>query len=111
MTVAEYFLDHPQLRDDHVREVNEGGKYLQDELTKLGLRWFGGNVTNGLLIFLDSKEESEGIVQFMRKKKIYIRGSFEEPYHACIRVSLGSKDMLAHFVDALKTWMKQYAEN
>lgn len=105
MTVAEYFLDHPKYREAHVKEVKEGGAYLQEELTRLGLRWFGGNVTNGILIFLDSKEESDDIVRYMREKKIYIRGSFEEPYHACIRVSLGAKEVLARFVAALKIWV------
>lgn len=107
MTVAQYFLEHPQFRDAHVKEVNEGGKYLQEELTRLGLRWYGGNVTNGILIFFESKDQADAIVQYMREEKIYIRGSFEEPYHACIRVSLGSKEILKKFVDALKIWLEQ----
>lgn len=107
MTVAEYFLDHSELRDLHVREVNEGGKYLQGELTQLGLRWFGGNVTNGILIFLNSRESSDDVVKFMREQKIYIRGAFEKPYHACIRVSLGDKKILSKFVQFLKIWMGQ----
>lgn len=107
MTVAQYFLDHPELRDAHVKEVCEGGKYLQDALMELGLRWHGGNVTNGILIFLDSKDQADGIVRYMRERKIYIRGSFEEPYNTCIRVSLGDKQVLARFVEALKIWLKQ----
>ena len=109
MAVAQYFLDHPQLRDAHVKEVNVGGKYLQGELTKLGLRWHGGNVTNGILIFLDSKEQSENIVQYMRGKKIYIRGAFEYPYETCIRVSLGSKAVLEKFINELKVWLEKHA--
>jgi len=109
MTVAEYFLDHPELRDQHVKEVNEGGRYLQKELTALGLKWHGGNVTSGILIFLESKEQSEALVQYMRERKIYIRGAFEPPYQGCIRVSLGAKDVLAKFVAELKVWLEKYA--
>ena len=107
MTVAQYFLDHPELRDQHIREVNEGGKYLQEELEKLGMRWHGGNVTNGILIFLDSEDQSKDVVRYMREKKIYIRGSFEKPYDACIRVSLGSKEILFKFVEGLKAWKER----
>ncbi len=109
MTVAQYFLDHPELRDAHVQEVNEGGKYLQNQLTQLGLKWHGGNITSGILIFLDTKGQSDHIVQHMRSKKIYIRGSFEEPYETCIRVSLGSKEILKKFVDELKIWVEKHA--
>lgn len=44
-------LDHPEIMQDHVKKVKEGSKYLQTELTKLNLKWFGGNYTNGLLFF------------------------------------------------------------
>lgn len=107
MTVAQYFLDHSELRDAHVKEVKEGSAYLQKELTSLGLRWCGGNVSNGILVFLESKEQASAIVQYMREKKIYIRGSFEEPYQTCIRISLGSKEILKQFVNALKIWLEQ----
>ncbi|MCK4882215.1 MAG: histidinol-phosphate aminotransferase family protein [Candidatus Omnitrophica bacterium] len=111
MTIARYFLDHPELRDQHVKEVNEGGKYLQEELTSLGIRWHGGHVTNGILIFLESKQQADDAVQYMREKKIYIRGAFEEPYHTCIRISLGPKTIMNKFIDELKIWQKNQAVN
>lgn len=107
MTVARYFLDHPELRDVHVKEVKEGGQYLQKELTALGLKWYGGHVTNGILIFLKSKEEADHTISHLRKKKIYIRGAFEEPYQTCIRVSLGPKETMARFIEELKIWLAQ----
>ncbi len=107
MTIADYFLDHPELRDVHVKEVKEGAQYLQKELTALGLKWHGGHVTNGILIFLKSREEADQIVLHMRKQKIYIRGAFEEPCHICIRVSLGPKEIMARFVAELKAWLAQ----
>ncbi len=107
MTIAGYFLDHPELRDAHVKEVKEGAQYIQQELTALGLKWYGGHVTNGILIFLKSKEEADDILAYMRKQKIYIRGAFNEPYQTCIRLSLGSKEIMARFIKALKTWLAQ----
>lgn len=107
MAIAEYILDHPELRENHVREVKEGSQYIQKELTNLGLRWFGGNVTNGILIFLNNENESKDLVAYLKKKKIYIRGSFEPPYHSCVRVSIGAKKIMELFIESLKDWLEQ----
>jgi len=105
MEIAMYALDHQHLRTDLVSEVKEGAKYLQNELNNLELKWHGGDYTNGILIFLDSAEKSKAIYNFMRKRKIYIRGSFEAPYDFCIRASIGPKDAMASFVHTLKEWL------
>lgn len=105
--IAEYMLDHPQYMYDHVQEVKEGGKYLQDEFTKLGLRWFGGNYTNGILIFLKNEDETGSLIDYLKKRKIYIRGAFEPPYNICIRVSIGQREMMEIFIKALKCWLEQ----
>lgn len=102
MQIAEYLIDHPELRDEHIKEVKEGSMYLQEELDKLGLRWYGGNFTNGILIFLKSKEDSDNLVSFLGEKKIYIRGAFEPPFDCCIRVSLGPKPQMGEFIQSLK---------
>ena len=70
---------------DHVQEVKEGGKYLQDEFTKLGLRWFGGNYTNGILIFLKNEDETGSLIDYLKKEKFI----FVEPLsHHIIYVSV-----------------------
>ncbi|MCR4337562.1 MAG: histidinol-phosphate aminotransferase family protein [Candidatus Omnitrophica bacterium] len=107
MLVAEYFLDHPELVQEHVREVKEGAAYLQTELDKLGLRWHGGNFTNGLLIFLDEPAQSKAVVSYMRERKIYIRGSFEAPYDACIRISIGPKSVMEVFMKEFTRWLSE----
>lgn len=105
MAIASYFLDHPELMKDHVREVKEGSAYIQKELTRLGLKWHGGNVTNGILIFLDSEAETKDVVAYLREKKIYIRGAFEAPYEQCIRISIGPKSLMEPFLLAFEEWL------
>ena len=105
MQIAEYFLEHTELLDQHVQEVKEGSAYLQEELNQLGLRWHGGNYTNGILIFLNSKKESEDIVAYLKKKKIYIRGSFEPPFDSTIRISIGPKSQMEVFIEGMKEWL------
>lgn len=105
--IAEYMLDHPEHMQNHVREVKEGSEYLQKEFTKLGLKWFGGNYTNGILVFLDSESEVYDLIGYLKKRKIYIRGAFEPPYNVCIRVSIGQREMMEIFIKALKCWLEQ----
>jgi histidinol-phosphate aminotransferase len=104
MATAEYFLDHPEIKEAHVNEVKMGAKYLQTELNNLGIKWIGANYTNGILIFLKNKEESQSAVQFLKERKIYIRGSFEEPFEATIRISIGSIDSMKSFLKEFINW-------
>jgi len=105
MQIAEYFLEHTEFLDQHVQEVKEGSSFIQKELTQLGLRWYGGNYTNGILIYLKSKKDSEDFVAYLKKKKIYIRGSFEPPFESTVRVSIGAKSKMEVFVNGLKEWL------
>ena len=105
MQIAGYFLEHSEHRDRHVQEVKEGSAYLQEQLNKLELRWYGGNYTNGILIFLKDKEASSNFVAYLRERGIYIRGSFDAPFEATIRVSIGSKDYMEKFITSFKKWL------
>lgn len=107
MAIAGYLIEHPEVMQAHIREVKEGALYLQTELTQMGLRWHGGNVTNGILVFLDDESESKDLVNYLREKKIYIRGAFEPPFQSCVRISIGSKEMMAPLVTAFQTWLKK----
>jgi len=107
MGIAEYMLDHPEFMRKHAQEVREGSIYLQDELTRLGLRWHGGKFTNGILVFLDSNDTVNDLIGNLRKKKIYIRGAFEPPYDSCIRISIGPRKIMKIFVEALSEWIIQ----
>lgn len=107
MAIAEYMLDHPEIRDEHVEEVKQGSEYLQQELVKLGLRSHGGNTTNGMLIFLEDENEAQDLVAHLMERKIYIRGSFEPPYHNCVRVSIGPKKIMKVLIDALIDWLNR----
>ncbi len=92
-------------RQIRIKEVKEGSQYLQGELTKLGLRWFGGNVTNGILIFLNNENEAKDLCLYLKERKIYVRGVFEFPCNVCVRISIGPKEIMAQFIESLKNWL------
>ena len=105
MKIAEFFLDNPKLKEIHVKETKDGSAYIQNELDKRKIRWYGGNYTNGILIFLDSKAQSDQLVKYMNENKIYIRGAFESPFESTIRVSIGPKPVMIQFMEKLNDWM------
>lgn len=109
--IAEYMLDHPEHMQRHVREVREGSEYLRRQFSSLGLKWFGGHYTNGILVFLDSESEVNDVIDYLKKKKIYIRGAFEPPYDICIRVSIGSAEIMKKFMKAFKEWLAKKRKN
>jgi len=108
MSIAEYMLKHPKIMQDYVRDVKDGYGYLKKELKKLGFRYFGGEFTNGILIFLNNKTDTENLISYLSSKKIYIRGSFEFPIENCVRLTLGPKAEMAKFIKALSDWKNQH---
>ncbi len=107
LKVGEYLLEHPQVMRHHIAEVKAGAGYIQQELTRMDLRWHGGNFTNGILIFLKTPQDSKDAVASLREKKIYIRGSFEPPFESCIRISIGPETAMRTFMEAFRPWFSK----
>jgi histidinol-phosphate aminotransferase len=107
MAVAEYMLDNQEIMRDYVALVKNGSEYLKNEIEKLNLKWHGGDYTNGILIFLNDKDETQNLINYMKNKNIYIRGSFEFPIENCIRVSLGPVKCMSMLIDEIKNWMNR----
>lgn len=105
MAIAEYMLNHLELRDEHVRQIQEGRAYVKGALAGMGAKVFGGDLTNGMLIFLETPEQSKDLVAFLRERKIYIRGNFEPPCDACVRVSIGERSAMEKFIAGFETWL------
>jgi histidinol-phosphate aminotransferase len=104
MSVAEYMLKHPKLMLDHVAAVKAGADFLKARLDNMGFKWWGGDVTNGMIIFLDRVDAVENLVRVLREQQIYIRGGFEAPFDQCVRVSLGNVEKMKLLADALSSW-------
>lgn len=105
MRICEYMLDRPEIMRAHVADVAAGAAALRDGLAGLGLRCHGGQVTNGMLIFLDRPGLADDCVRFMRTRRIYIRGGFTGPFADCVRVSIGRPQDMQVFLAALRDWL------
>ena len=102
MAVAEYMLNNLNIMNDHVETVRAGGRYFKERLDLLQIRHHGGNVTNGILLFLDGRLESSQLVESLKQQKIYIRGGFDYPFDQCVRVSLGGVEAMKSLSDSLE---------
>ena len=100
MLFAEKILTTPGLLDILVEKFNSGRNYLIEELDKKGYRHKG---EAGNFIFIEPKTDAKDIVERMKiEKKILIKaypnvGEFGD----CLRVSIGEKQYMEKFVDAL----------
>ncbi|MFH1317982.1 MAG: histidinol-phosphate transaminase [Candidatus Omnitrophota bacterium] len=103
--IGEYIIDHPEIMNQYVHSVEQGRVYVKNELQKLGLRYYGGNATNGMLIFLQDQGDTEDLLAVLKKQKIYLRGSFDFPIDNCLRLTLGPREAMEIFVKALGEWV------
>ena len=106
--VAMWALKNPYILQEHVKQIKEGSKYLQNEFKKINQDYLGGNVTNGLLIKLKKKSHIEKIKKFMWKRKIYVRANFKDRIGNYFRISLGSLNKMKIFYKSFVYWKKHH---
>lgn len=107
MRICEYMLDRPEIMRAHVADVGVGATTLREGLADMGLRFHGGKVTNGILIFLDRTGMADDCVRYMRARNIYIRGGFTGPFADCVRVSIGRQQEMKQFLAAMGDWLAE----
>lgn len=99
---GELVLDNYHIVEKNAEQVSKAKKYLEEELSALGLPFFK-SCANFILIKTDSPEKALWIKQEMKKRKILIAAGFKEPpIENCIRVSLGNVEQMRYFTDNLK---------
>ena len=80
MAIAEYMLNNLNIMNNHVEAVRAGGRYFKRRLDSLQIRHHGGNVTNGILLFLDGRLEPNLLVESLKQKKDLYPGGVRTPF-------------------------------
>ena len=96
---------------NHVSDVKKGYKYIVENFSKSNEIFFGGRVTNAILLKLPSVEATQHLKNFLSKKKIYVRANFQYPIEQYVRISLASEKKMSIFFKEYKIWKKKYIEN
>lgn len=107
LAIGEYMLKHIGIMTKYVDDLKKGKDYVQKRLSKLGIRWYGGNFSNGMLIFLRDKQQTQDVLEILGQKKIYLRGAFEHPIDNCIRLTLGPKPVMIRFMQEFEKAIKK----
>jgi len=95
--IASFFIERFHLIEEYIQQVKEGFAYLKNELNQLGLEYNGGNEGNFLFVNLKDKMLALNIVQSLRKKNIYIRGGWPDPYSAGVSITGAPKHIMIEF--------------
>lgn len=99
--VIEYVLDHMDLVYDYIDEINEGRELVRGELEKMGFTTHGQK-GNFFLIDLLSNELAKHTVQFLKDKRIYVKGPWADPWSQYISITLGPPQLMQPFILAMQ---------
>jgi histidinol-phosphate aminotransferase len=93
-------LDHPELIAEYLDETQQGREYLKRSLDKLGYKYID---TKANFIHVDFGSKRNEIEKTFIDQNILVRGGpGVVGYDTYLRVSIGPKDSMVDFLDALK---------
>ena len=92
--VALWALKNKFILNDHVKEVKRGQSFLSKKFKSIKENYYGGKVTNAILLRLKNKKQTENLRTYLSQKNIYIRNGFSSPIEDCVRISLCSPKKL-----------------
>lgn len=101
VVIGGYLLDHPEIVEDYVREVDAGRRVLEEGAQRLGLD-FPRCHTNFQLLQCNRGENTKRIVDAMKVQGFLIKGGFRSPaIRDCIRATVGPADLMQRFNSTL----------
>lgn len=100
MKFAEAIIKEPGLLDSLINKFKEGRKYLIDSLDANGYKHKG---EAGNFIFIKTKTDADVIVRRMKAEKKILIKSYPNvgDFGTCLRVSIGEKQYMEKFIEAL----------
>jgi histidinol-phosphate aminotransferase len=106
--IGSFMLDNMQIVDNYVNDVNEGKEILHNRLSKLDMQTYESN-TNFLFFHLPSNTNTKGLMEYMGKNKIFIKGPFtNHPFKGQMRITVGDKVQMSMFCDKLDNYLSSH---
>lgn len=87
LEIASFFINHEKEIFKYIKEVKYGFKYFKAQLNKLRIQHDGGNHGCFIYVNLSSKKFAALMVNKLRTKNIFVRGSWPKPYEKGILIS------------------------
>jgi histidinol-phosphate aminotransferase len=97
-----YVLDHPEIGDAFVRDIEAGRAVLRNAAVELGMR-VPPCPANFQLIELPPALDPSAVVEALKDRGYLVKGGFRHPSVArCLRVTLAGPGVIVPFTDALR---------
>ena len=88
LQTAHYFINHEEIKDEYVKEMNNGRDHLIEELDKMNVRTQGGEYGNFIFIHTDPNSADK-----LANQGILVRKCLNG-----IRLTLGPKSEMEKFI-------------
>lgn len=100
MIIAEKIISTPSILEDLISKFNEGRKYLIDSLDEHNYPHKGDA---GNFLFIKTRTDADNIVRKMKEEKGILIKSYPNvgDFGTCLRVSIGEKQYMDRFLEAL----------
>ena len=101
IAVAEYLLDNYSIVRKNCNLIKKSRKIIKTALSKIGL-YCRSEFGNYVLIKFQNSSEAIKVVNFLRKKFIYVKGPYSKPWNNYINISLGPPVLMNRFLKEIK---------
>ncbi len=104
---AAYLIDHPEIYQAYVKDVEEGKSYIAKECQKIGITVLP-STTNFCFFRLPDFWDAKEMVLSLKKRDVHIKGPFQEvPLNGLIRITLGPEKQMREFMNIFKEILKE----
>jgi histidinol-phosphate aminotransferase len=97
MVIMEYMLDHLEVITEYIEEIKKSREATKKRFNELDIQYQGGKYGNFISVFALNSEKAIDLVAELKSRKIYVRGPFEKPFDNCVRITIGSMEIMEKF--------------
>ena len=102
--IGSYFIDHMDLVDQYVNEVNQGKNVLYKRLGKTGFEVFKSE-TNFVFFKTTMGVSPIDLKQYLEENCIFIKGPFSKhPFDNHLRITVGDQNQMHMLCDAIESY-------
>jgi histidinol-phosphate/aromatic aminotransferase/cobyric acid decarboxylase-like protein len=104
---VEYLLDHPEIVEGAVRDVEEGKAVIARECAKIGAYMFP-SVANFVFVRLPSDIDAGKLVKGLEARDIWIKGPFKGvPVDGFIRITVGDAVQMKRLFEVIRELIRK----
>ena len=108
MTIVSFFMNHYGVILKQIKLVKLGLKYLRSRLNKDQIEFNGGLNGNYIYINLKSEKKTRSVINYLRRKKIFVRGGWPNPFNKGFSVTGAEKKIMIKFYKSFSKALKKF---